>query len=702
LNEQLRIYGQQLRPETVGGLLSSGFQVDEVPAGAVDAVLLEADVGGGPDLASLAMLRLEHPDSLLLLSSPAPAPRRLIEWIRAGLDDWVDAAGGTEAIAGAVRANVQRRKVARQQRAVMSSLEDRRRRTETEERALGDRLSAAATELESEHQRLGDAHSALQNRVAQLVMLYRIGRNLSLHRNWDEALAGLLEQMKLFLGADGVALLLRSQGGERLAARAVLDLPTAQVDEAIEVLGQNKMDPALGETLFPMESLRAGRLDSCADQRKPFSQTVVPLVHRGRDLGCLIVGKDYRDGVAFADDYYFLVTIRTVVAEEVAAAQAVHELRRLQQFQERTLEQLASGIVTFDGEGKVSFANRRALELLEVSEPAEIDIDAQVRLGAESPPLRRWTAGIAEQASSTIDAWVHSGLEQEAIPVSLIVSSLPGEVPGEVQYVCVIEDRRQRQALEAERRRAARQKDLLIMAAEWAHDVRTPLTGILHRAELLAGTVGAQAGQRHFDVIQAEVQRINELVNHFLEYARPAQLKQQPEDMIKLVQSAVELMEGAAQKSGCVLELDLECARAGVGVDSGQFKQVLLNLMMNALDAAPQDSVVRVRVGTGLREEISGSGPALPGVVLEIIDTGTGVKAGDIDRLFVPFFTTRPEGTGLGLAIADKIVRAHGGTLRYERDAGCTIFRIVLPELDKSAGPDGKRQPAGRGLQARG
>ena len=281
MSDQLRIYGQDLDQATIEGLRGKGLLVDEAPSGPVDAVLLQAASGGGPDLSALAMLRLEHPDSLILLSSTPPAPRRLIEWIRAGLDDWVDAAEGPGAISAAVESSVQRRKVARQQRAVVATLEDRQRQASSEERELSDRLIAVATELESEHQRLGDAHSALQNRVAQLVMLYRIGRNLSSHRNWDEALAELLEQMKLFLAADGVALLLRSQGGECLAARAVLDVDEDRIEEVVAACGPRAVGPEFAETLFPLTSLRDGPLTPCADRRESFSTTVVPLAHRG-------------------------------------------------------------------------------------------------------------------------------------------------------------------------------------------------------------------------------------------------------------------------------------------------------------------------------------------------------------------------------------------------------------------------------------
>jgi signal transduction histidine kinase len=684
--EPLRIHGQDLRPDTLAGLRGSGFAVDEMAAGPVDAVLIESAEASGPALSSLAMLRLEHPDSLLLLASPAPAPRQLIEWIRAGLDDWIDTAAGVGAIAETIRSSVQRRQIARQQRAVVASLEERRQKAASDERKPSDRLVAAATALEGEHQRLGHAHSALQNRVAQLVMLYRIGRNLSSHRNWDEALGELLDQMKLFLACDGVALLLRSQGGRRLAPRAIRGLERDHVEDVSAMLEPLDVEGDLAEALFPLESLSEGPLTACADRRSPFATTIVPLVHRGRDLGCLVVAKEYADGVAFADDYYFLVTIRTVVAEEVASAQAVHELRRLQQFQERTLAHLATGIMTVDADGRVGLANPTALELLGMGSAPEVDVDRQIRLGAESPPLRRWLAGLGEQGSGTVEAWLHPPGSDGAIPVSLTVSALAGEMPGEIQYVCMIEDGRQRQALEAERRRAARQKELLIMAAEWAHDVRTPLTGILHSAELLAGAGTPERATRHFQVIRSEVERINELVNHFLDYARPAQLKQEARGLEALVGDAVDLMRAVAESRGCRVEL--EAVPVEASVDPHQLKQVLLNLVNNAIDASPEGEVVRVRVERGAGE-----------AVVEIDDGGAGVNPGDIDRLFIPFFTTKSDGTGLGLAISDKIIRAHEGTLRYERRSGRTIFRIVLP-LPEGSG--GRREQPSPGLEARG
>ena len=101
-------------------------------------------------------------------------------------------------------------------------------------------------------------------------------------------------------------------------------------------------------------------------------------------------------------------------------------------------------------------------------------------------------------------------------------------------------------------------------------------------------------------------------------------------------------------------------------------------------------------LATSIGDEL---GPAALVPMVEIDDGGRGVDPADIDRLFIPFFTTKPEGTGLGLAISEKIIRAHGGTLRYERVAGRTVFRIVLPAPEGTGRREDSDSP---GLEARG
>ena len=326
-------------------------------------------------------------------------------------------------------------------------------------------------------------------------------------------------------------------------------LDEERIGEVVEVLEPRAPGEGLEETLLPLESLRAGPATACADRREPFSTTrrapdasrPRPRLPRRREglrrrrglLRGLLLPRDHPHGWS---------------PKRFAAAQSVHELRRLQEFQERTLEQLASGILTVDDRGRVGLANRTALELLGVDGQDSIDLDRQLRLGAESPSLRRWLASLPGQGGATIDAWIHPENGEATIPVSLFVSTLPGEVPGETQHLCVMEDRRQRQALEAEAtegRAAEGTPDHGRRMGTRRADPR--LTGILHSAELLAGCAEPARGARHFEVIQSEVGRINALVNNFLDYARPAQLKESVLDLEPLVRDTAQLMEGLAR-----------------------------------------------------------------------------------------------------------------------------------------------------------
>jgi two-component system nitrogen regulation sensor histidine kinase GlnL len=313
-------------------------------------------------------------------------------------------------------------------------------------------------------------------------------------------------------------------------------------------------------------------------------------------------------------------------------------------------------------------------------DPNGLALRDRLDLGGEQPDFDTWLAG-KNGDSASIEAWL-ARAGDDPVPVSVVTSGLPGDLPGERHHVCVIEDLRQTRALDAERRRAAHQKELLIMAAEWAHDVRTPLTGILHSAELVAGAVDpASPKLRHLGTIRTEVERINDLVNNFLDYAKPVQLKRGVGDLAQLAEQVVHLLAGPALASSRRLELVIDdgADRCPVRLDADKMKRALLNLVQNALEATPLGSQVTVRVGHGFEALEGEAQPPRRCAVLEVIDAGNGVPDEHLDRLFVPFFTTKPKGTGLGLAISEKIVRAHEGTLRYLRRDSQTILRALVP-----------------------
>ena len=672
-------------------LAEAGFEVTSSESSRPALVLLDLDEPDQP-YPEIARVRAQFPDAPVIALSRHTDPRHVVEAVRSGAQDFVHRDVGAQELRESVDQALLRRRLSLEQRGVVRFLEDRGRQVEDERRLLNERMAALAGELESAHRQLEDAHRELRGRVAQLVMLYRIGRDLTTHRNWDEALQTFLASLCKFLDARGATLLLRSQQGRRLAARSTVGMDTPTVDDAIAILRPQRSVDGREPLLSPLTEAGRDEPRSCAQMDEPWDRTVLPLWHRDEDLGALVIEKDYASSEAIRDDFYFLITIQTVLTEEVASAQAFSQLRKLQRFQERTLDHLGSGIVTVDGDGRIATANAKARELMGLDAVERLPLEARLRLGSEGPNLGQWLSMITDTTPGSVEGRLATEDGTEPIPVSLVASRIPGEFPGDTYHVCVIEDLRQKRALEAERRRAARQKELLIMAAEWAHDVRTPLTGILHSSELLAGAVDPRSPKlRHFRVIQSEVRRINDLVDHFLDYARPVQLRRAPGDLTAIARQVVDLLVGPAANRGVELGLAVEdgAQSCSCELDRDAMKQVTLNLVSNALDATGEGGRVTVRVARRADAPLDEDGRRGPGAVLQVEDDGPGVPDEFVDRLFVPFFTTKSDGTGLGLAISEKIVRAHDGDLRYLRDDGTTILRAIVPvEARYDAAPD--------------
>lgn len=612
-------------------------------------------------------IRSRFPEVPVVVTGTEASPSRVVEVIRAGAEAWLERPLESTRVTPVLDAVLARRDLAREQASMRRTLTERSRQVEGDRRELTRRLAEMGAELQA-------AHDQLQGRVAQLNMLYRIGRNLSRNRNWDAALKEFLDSLCGFLEAEGAAVLLSHRS--RVRPRSVHGLDAAGLRAACRKLSGRSGDA--GDMVWALEDVSDPR--ELAQRDAPWRSTVVPLHHRGRALGFLLIRKPYEAARSWEADRHFLTTIQTILTEEVAGAQVVGELRDLQRFHERTLDHVDSGILSLDQEGRLLYRNHKAADLLgEV--PVGETLDPVLRVGSERLPFGDWLAGVGDGAARPADAWLERA-DGEIIPVAIAASGFSTEVPGERQHVAVLEDLRARRELEAERRRAARQDELLIMAAEWAHDVRTPLTGILHGAELLATALPEDSPkQKHFGMIQGEVERINELVTNFLDFARPARLKRQAVALEDLAAEVVELMDGPAHDRGCSLLLRRAAGPAPeVSIDVAQMKQVLLNLVTNALDASPTGGAVTIRVGVEETPPDADLLPASPHVaILEVSDEGPGVAAEHLDRLFIPFFTTKPHGSGLGLAICDKVVRAHDGMLRYLRRGDATVMRTVLP-----------------------
>lgn len=220
------------------------------------------------------------------------------------------------------------------------------------------------------------------------------------------------------------------------------------------------------------------------------------------------------------------------------------------------------------------------------------------------------------------------------------------------------------------------------LAAGVAHEVNNPLAGILASIEnLRAQPDDPERSARYLDLIADGLTRIERTVANLLDFSRQHEIRLEPTSINHNLHHVVELVGYQLRAAGVDVKFDLDQADAIVLADHFQMEQLLLNLVLNALDAMPEGGTLY------LRTRVRGGK-----VIAEVRDTGTGILVENRDRIFDPFFTTRDvgEGTGLGLAVSSRIVEAHGGTIELETKIGRgSTFRVILPAMrDYERGED--------------
>ena len=219
-----------------------------------------------------------------------------------------------------------------------------------------------------------------------------------------------------------------------------------------------------------------------------------------------------------------------------------------------------------------------------------------------------------------------------------------------------------------EMRRAlhARDEERETLLAGIAHEVRNPLGALDLFAGLLAEELAQRPEAAHVARIRAELASLSKVVEEFLDYARARPAVREEVDLPRLLGEVSDLAQPLAAERNVSLSIE---AAGEVRADREQLRRAALNLVRNAVEAAPAGSVVEIAARTRDGE-----------VAIEVADRGPGLSPEARDRLFRPFFTTKQGGTGLGLALAKKVADAHEGALALEdREGGGTVARLVLP-----------------------
>jgi signal transduction histidine kinase len=215
------------------------------------------------------------------------------------------------------------------------------------------------------------------------------------------------------------------------------------------------------------------------------------------------------------------------------------------------------------------------------------------------------------------------------------------------------------------------------LASGIAHEVGTPLNIISGRTEILLRSLPPDdPGRADLEVIVGQIDRISAIIRSLLDTVRAHKPAIQPVAPAPLVERLLALLRPMARRRGVSLAAELPAPLPEAAADPGQLQQVLLNLLMNALEATPAGGPITVSAAPRDHD-------GRAGVALTVADTGPGIAPEALGRVFEPFYTTKPpgQGTGLGLAICRDIVREHGGTLTVQnRPGGGAAFTVWLPQ----------------------
>ena len=341
---------------------------------------------------------------------------------------------------------------------------------------------------------------------------------------------------------------------------------------------------------------------------------------------------------------------------------------------------LRNGVLAVTRDGRVAVMNEVAYRILGLK-PRSTDIGQPFsRILQDQPELSRIMAGAFELSHLPNRAELRLKSSGKVIGYTLSqVRDECGQLTGAALF---FKDLTRVEQLEERERLRDRLAALGEMAAAIAHEVKNPLAGIEVMAGLLKRQLAdSQDAQTILGDIIKEAKMANAIVLEVLEFVRPIRLQVEHIVLADVIRDAIGMAESHVPRGDVTVRVALPADLAAIQGDPHQLRQLFTNLLTNAFESLTGRGSVAINALQLAEEESSAAeGHSGPFIQVDVIDDGPGVPPDVMDRIFSPFFTTKPQGSGLGLAIVRKIVDAHDGRIDVSgRKTGGTQFRVTLP-----------------------
>jgi PAS domain S-box-containing protein len=365
----------------------------------------------------------------------------------------------------------------------------------------------------------------------------------------------------------------------------------------------------------------------------------------------------------------------------VVTTQSYHATRKtleqVKSLARSILYSLPTGVLTIDRRGSVTAVNPFAEKILKV--PAgEILGKPFMAIFPEQDPIRDILQSAFERGNHVKDQDIAYpvGCSESPATVRLSTSELKDIDQASAGVVMLLQDISELIRLEQQLRRSDKLSALHTLSAGVAHEIRNPLSALDLNLHLLdqeiRGRNSSKEVEHYLRVLDAEIERLKGILDNFTRFTKPSAIRLQEVRLCEVLGQLSHLLEFEAKEKGIRLISRFPENPIQIMGDGTQLSQAFLNILINAIQAIPREGTVTV--------EVRMAGGDISFAEILIHDTGAGIPASEIPRLFEPFYTTKKEGSGLGLPIAHRIIEDHHGTIQVHSTVGVgTTVLIRLP-----------------------
>lgn len=452
-----------------------------------------------------------------------------------------------------------------------------------------------------------------------------------------------------------------------------LMLPRTSGFEALQILGRDQPDvPVVIMTAHSSQSrvidlLKLGAYDFLP---KPFEPS--DLIYATRRA---------------LERHHLLTENKRLVQELQDQVQAqTLEINRGRQLLENIISRMGSGLLVTDRDERIWMINQHGQTTLGVT-PDQVVGKRLLDVFPGAGPL------LEVQVDTILRELDLPSLDGRSVPLGFNNSRLLDAEGQPEGTIVIFRDLSDLRAIRAEARRKDRLAAIGELAAGVAHEIRNPLFGISSVAQILMTEVKFDpVHQELLAAMQAEIKRLNVLVEDLLHYSRPSKPQRTPQALEQIWDEILGLAREEIAGAKVQVIRDIGDGLPKVPADGDKLRQVFLNLLKNAIQATPPGGRLTIRLQRAPRGALPASvqhslelqagadEPSREYLVSVVADTGVGIPAADLDRVFDLFFTTKSTGSGLGLAICRRIVEDHGGAIGIEsgEQAGTTVT-VALP-----------------------